>query len=145
MVLRRQAQQSEFEGKHSDLTKQILRTFFDLHTELGYGFLEKVYENSLAILLRERGMKIQQQVPIHVCFRGQVVGEYIADMLVNDVVMLELKAVNKINEDHAAQLLNYLKATDVEIGLVLNFGQTAEFRRRVYDNDRKGSKSWMKK
>lgn len=145
MVLKRQAQQSEFEGKHSDLTKQILRVFFDLHTELGYGFSEKVYENSLAILLRECGMKVQQQVPIRVCFHGQVVGEYIADMLVNDVVMLELKAVNKINEDHAAQLLNYLKATDVEVGLVLNFGQTAEFRRRVYDNDRKGSRSWITK
>ena len=145
MVLRRQAQQAEFEGKHSDLTKRILRAFFDLHTELGYGFSEKVFENSLAILLLERGIKVQQQVPIRVYFHGQVVGEYIADMLINDVVMLELKAVSKINEDHAAQSLNYLKATDIEVGLVLNFGQTAEFRRRVYDNDRKGSMSWMKK
>jgi GxxExxY protein len=145
MVLRRQAKESEFEGKHSDLTRQILRAFFNLHTELGYGFSEKVYENSLAIFLRELGMKVQQQVPIHVYYHGQAVGEYIADMLVNDIVMLELKAVSKINEDHAAQLLNYLKATDIEVGLVLNFGQTAEFRRRVYDNDRKGSRSWMKK
>jgi GxxExxY protein len=145
MVLRRQAKESDFEGKHSDLTRQILRAFFNLHTELGYGFSEKVYENSLAIFLRELGMKVQQQVLIHVYYHGQAVGEYIADMLVNDIVMLELKAVSKINEDHAAQLLNYLKATDIEVGLVLNFGQTAEFRRRVYDNDRKGSRSWMKK
>lgn len=144
MVLRRQAQRSEFEGKHSDLTKLILQAFFRLHTDLGYGFSEKVYENSLAILLRELGMKVQQQVPIHVYYHGQAVGEYIADMLVNDIVILELKAVSKINEDHAAQLLNYLKATDIEVGLVLNFGQIAEFRRRVYDNRRKGSRSWMK-
>ena len=143
MVSKLQTPKPEFESKYSGLTQQILRAFFDLHTELGYGFSEKVYENSLAILLREREMKVQQQVPIHVYFHGQVVGEYIADMLVNDVVMLELKAVSKINEDHAAQLLNYLKSTDIEVGLVLNFGQTAEFRRRVYDNDRKGTRSWV--
>jgi GxxExxY protein len=144
MVFRQPVQRPEFAGKYSDLTKQILRAFFDLHTELGYGFSEKVYENSLLILLRERGMIVQQQMPIQVHFHNQVVGEYFADLLVNEVVLLELKAVSKINEDHAAQLLNYLKATDIEVGLVLNFGQTAEFRRRVYDNARKGSKSWMK-
>lgn len=109
------------------------------------GFSEKVYENSLAILMQERGLKIQQQMPIHVYFHGKVVGEYIADALVNDVVVVELKAVSKLNEDHAAQLLNYLKATDYEVGLLLNFGQTAEFRRKVYDNERKGSRSWVQK
>jgi GxxExxY protein len=84
-------------------------------------------------------------MPIHVYFHGKVVGEYIADALVNDVVVLELKAVSKLNEDHAAQLLNYLKATDYEVGLLLNFGQTAEFRRKIYDNLRKGPRSWVQK
>lgn len=75
-------------------------------------------------------------------FRNQVVGEYFADMIVNDVVMLELKAAQKLNDDHAAQLLNYLKATKIEVGLLLNFGPQAEVRRKIYDNDRKGSLSW---
>ena len=145
MNVKRPTQQAKFEGKHAEVTEKILRAFFDLHTELGYGFSEKVYENSLAILMQERGLKIQQQMPIHVYFHGKVVGEYIADALVNDVVVLELKAVSKLNEDHAAQLLNYLKATDYEVGLLLNFGQTAEFRRKVYDNERKGSRSWVQK
>ncbi len=145
MDVRRPSSQAKFEGKHSEMTDKVLRAFFDLHTELGYGFSEKVYENSLAILLQERGLKIEQQVPIHVYFHGKVVGEYVVDMLVNDVVVLELKAVSKLNEDHAAQLLNYLKATDYEVGLLLNFGQTAEFRRKIYDNLRKGSRSWIQK
>jgi GxxExxY protein len=144
MDARRPASRVKFEGKHAEITEKILRAFFDLHTELGYGFSEKVYENSLSILLQERGLKVEQQVPIHVYFHGKVVGEYIVDMLVNDVVVLELKAVSKLNEDHAAQLLNYLKATDYEVGLLMNFGQTAEFRRKVYDNERKGSRSWIK-
>ncbi|MCG2785425.1 MAG: GxxExxY protein [Anaerolineae bacterium] len=145
MNVKRPTQQAKFEGKHAEVTEKILRAFFDLHTELGYGFSEKVYENSLAILMQERGLKIQQQMPIHVYFHGKVVGEYIADALVNDVVVVELKAVSKLNEDHAAQLLNYLKATDYEVGLLLNFGQTAEFRRKVYDNELKGSRSWVQK
>jgi GxxExxY protein len=145
MNVKRPTQQAKFEGKHAEVTEKILRAFFDLHTELGYGFSEKVYETSLAILMQERGLKIQQQMPIHVYFHGKVVGEYIADALVNDVVVVELKAVSKLNEDHAAQLLNYLKATDYEVGLLLNFGQTAEFRRKVYDNERKGSRSWVQK
>jgi len=144
MMLRKPTLLPKFEGKHAEITDQILGAFFDLHTELGYGFSEKVYENSLAILLQERGLKVQQQMPIHVYFHDKVVGEYIADMLINDVVILELKAVSKLNEDHAAQLLNYLKATDCEVGLLLNFGQTAEFRRKVYDNDRKGTRTWIK-
>jgi GxxExxY protein len=136
---------SKFEGKHSELTGKILGAFFKVHQELGYGFSEKVYENSLVILLNEIGLKVEPQVDLHVYFRGQKVGTYKADLIVNDVVLLELKAAEKIVEDHAAQLLNYLKATDIEVGLVLNFGPTAEFRRKVYDNERKGSLSWIKK
>jgi GxxExxY protein len=135
----------KFEGKYSELTGKILGAFFQVHKELGYGFSEKVYENSLVILLNEIGLKVESQVDLYVYFHGQKVGEYTADLIVNDVVLLELKATEKIIEVHAAQLLNYLKATNIEVGLVLNFGPTAEFRRKVYDNDRKGSLSWIKK
>jgi GxxExxY protein len=134
----------KFEGKHSDLTGKILGCFFQVHKELGYGFSEKVYENALAILLRENELTVEQQVRLQVYYHNQTVGEYIADMIINNVVLLELKAAEKLIDDHAAQLLNYLKATNIEVGLLLNFGPTAEFRRKVYDNERKGSLSWLK-
>ena len=135
----------KFEGKHSDITGKILGAFFQVHKELGYGFSEKVYENSLVILLDEIGLEVKSQVHLQVYFHNQAVGEYIADLIVNDVILLELKAVEKIADIHTAQLLNYLKATKIEVGLVLNFGRTAEFRRKVYDNERKGSLSWIRK
>lgn len=134
----------KFEGKHSELTGKIIKAFFKVHQELGYGFSEKVYENSLVILLEEMGLKAEPQVELPVYYHGQKVGEYKADLIVNDVVLLELKAAEKIIEDHAAQLLNYLKATKIEVGLVLNFCPAAEFRRKVYDNERKGTLSWIK-
>ena len=134
----------KFEGKHSELTGKILGAFFQVHKELGYGFSERVYENALAMLLIEMGLKVEQQVHLSVFYHSRVVGEYIADMVINDTVLLELKATQKIIEDHAAQLLNYLKATSIEVGLVLNFGPSAEFRRKIYDNERKGSLSWIK-
>ncbi len=133
-----------FEGKQSELTGKILGAFYQLHKEMGYGFSEKVYQAALAILLEELGLTVEQQKPIRVYFHGKVVGEYIADMVVNGVVLLELKAVENLNEAHAAQLLNYLKATEIEVGLLLNFGPKAEFRRKIYDNPRKGSLSWTK-
>lgn len=133
----------KFEGKHSELTGKILGAFFQVHKDLGYGFSEKVYENALAINLTELGLSVVPQQHLYVYYHGQRVGEYIADLIVNKVVLLELKAAEKIAEDHAAQLLNYLKATNIEVGLVLNFGPTAEFRRKIYDNDRKGDLSWI--
>jgi GxxExxY protein len=133
----------KFEGKHSELTGKIPGAFFQVHKDLGYGFSEKVYERALAILLGEMSMKVETQVHLCVYYHGQKIGEYIADLIVNDIVLLELKATEKIIEDHAAQLLNYLKATNIEVGLVLNFGPTAEFRRKIYDNERKGSLSWL--
>jgi GxxExxY protein len=135
---------AKFEGKHSDLSGKILGCFFQVHKELGYGFSEKVYENALVILLKEIGLKVGQQVRLQVFYHNQAVGEYIADLIINDVVLLELKATEKIVDDYATQLLNYLKATNIEVGLLLNFGPTAEFRRKVYDNERKGSLSWVK-
>lgn len=134
----------KFDGKHSELTGKILGAFFQLHKEFGYGFSEKVYQTALALLLEEFGMRVQQQLPLRVYFHGKVVGEYIADMLINDVVLLELKAVEKLTFAHDARLLNYLKATEIEVGLLLNFGPQAEFHRKIYDNARKGSLSWIK-
>jgi GxxExxY protein len=103
-----------------------------VHTELGYGFLEKVYENALMILLKENGIKAEQQVQIKVHFHGQIVGEYIADVLVEDCIILELKAQDKIIENHKAQTLNYLKATGLKLAMLLNFGKyKLEYERLV--------------
>jgi GxxExxY protein len=134
----------KFEGKHSDLTGKILGAFFQLHKEMGYGFSEKVYQVAFAILLEELGLIVEQQKPIRVYFHNKVIGEYIADMVINGVVLLELKAIEKLADVHSAQLLNYLKATEIEVGLLLNFGPQAEFHRKIYDNSRKGSLSWIK-
>ena len=133
----------KFEGKHSDLTDMILNAFYKVHRTLGYGFNEKVYENSLAIELRAAGRQVTQQAEIEVFYERQPVGTYFADLIVNGVVMFELKAGKQLAEEHEAQLLNYLKATRIEVGLLLNFGPTTEVKRRVYDNDRKGSFDWV--
>ena len=136
--------QKKFEGKHSEMTGKILGAFFQLHKELGFGFSEKVYESALEVLLIELGMIVERQKEICVYYHGKVVGQYKADMIVNDVVLLEIKSVEKLIDVHDAQLLNYLNATELEVGLLLNFGRQAEFHRKVYDNPRKGSLSWAK-
>jgi GxxExxY protein len=122
---------------HADATERIIKAFYHVYNTLGYGFLEKVYENALLITLRKMGLKVEQQRPIKVYFEAEPVGDYVADLVVADRVILELKAAEAIAEAHKAQLLNYLKATDIEVGLVLNFGPKAEFRRKVFSNDRK--------
>ena len=134
----------KFEGRHSELTGKILGAFFELHKELGFGFSEKVYEAALEILLVELGLTVERQKDIYVYYHGKVIGEYKADMIVNGIVLLELKSVEKLIDAHDAQLLNYLKATEIEVGLLLNFGRQVEFRRKIYDNPRKGSLSWVK-
>jgi GxxExxY protein len=131
-----------FEGKHSDLTKEIIGAFFKVYNQLGYGFSEKVYENALTIELRKLGLKSIQQDPITVYYDGSIIGEYTADILVNEVVLLELKAVRQLCNEHEAQLLNYLKATSIEVGLLLNFGPKPQYMRKVFDNERKGTLSW---
>lgn len=133
----------KFDGRHSELTGKILGAFFRVQKELGFGFSEKIYEGALEISLLELGMNVARQKDINV-YHGQIVGEYKADLIVNDVVLLELKSVDKLIDAHDAQLLNYLKATEIEVGLLLNFGREAEFRRKIYDNPRKGSLSWVK-
>ena len=120
------------------MTEQIIRAFYTVYHTLGYGFLEKVYENSLAIELRKMGLAVVQQAEIKVYYAGVVVGEYYADLLVADAVIVELKAARALLAEHEAQLLNYLKATPYEVGLLLNFGPKPEIRRKVYDNERKG-------
>ena len=128
--------------KHGNVTELILKAFFEVYRRLGYGFLEKVYENSTAIAARRLGLTVTQQAPISVYFGETVVGEYFADLLVNDLVIVELKGVKALAEEHEAQLLNYLKATRYEVGLLLNFGPKPQCKRKVYDNRFKGDLSW---
>ncbi|RMG34557.1 MAG: GxxExxY protein [Methanobacteriota archaeon] len=123
--------------KHHQLTELILKGFYEVYNELGRGFLESVYENALALVLKGYGLKVECQKPITVYFRGQIVGDFRADIVVNDSVIVELKAVKAIDPAHVSQLLNYLKATDIEVGLLLNFGDKPEFKRLVYQNTRK--------
>jgi GxxExxY protein len=122
---------------HSGTTKAIIESFDEVYNRLGYGFLEKVYENALAIVLRAKGCKVLQQHPIQIHFEAELIGQYYADLLVNDSVIVELKAADCISDEHVAQLLNYLRATRIEIGFVLNFGPEAKFTRKILTNDRK--------
>lgn len=123
--------------KHSDITEQIIKAFYKVYNTLGYGFLEKVYENALTIELKQQGLSVFQQAPIKVYYSGQLVGEYFADLLVEDKVIVELKAVEALTDQHYAQLLNYLKATEIQIGLILNFGPNKpEVRRRIFEKKR---------
>jgi GxxExxY protein len=119
---------------HSDTTDLILKAFYKVYNSLGYGFLEKVYENALCIELSASGLQLHQQYPIQVFYQKQPVGEYFADIIVNDLIILELKAAEGLRDEHAAQLTNYLKATKKEVGLLLNFGIKPEFKRIVFTN-----------
>ncbi len=119
---------------HGDLTDLIIKSFYNT---LGYGFLEKVYENALKIELLKLGLKVEQQKNIKVYYESEQVGEYFADLLINDSVIIELKAAENICEEHEAHLLNYLKATEIEVGLLLNFGKEPQFKRKIFTNDKK--------
>jgi len=123
--------------KHRALTQKIIGVFYEVYNELGHGFLESVYQKSLILALNEAGLMIHSPVDIPVWFRGHQVGDFEADVLVEKCVLLELKAASAIHSSHQAQLLNYLRATDIEIGVLLNFGVKPEFKRLVYDNLRK--------
>ena len=128
--------------KHSDVTDKILAAFYKVYNTLGYGFLEKVYENAMAIELRSMGLRVVQQEPITVYYAGEVAGEYFADLTVQGCVIVEIKATRELAAEHEAQLLNYLKATPYEIGQLLNFGPKPQHIRRAFDNARK---EWMTK
>ena len=123
--------------KHSEITKQILDGFYQVYNKLGYGFLEKVYENALRIELTKLGLAVVQQKPIQVWYEQEIVGEYFSDLVVNDLVIIELKAMAALSNEHEAQLLNYLKATPYEVGLLLNFGPKPQQVRKSYENTRK--------
>ena len=122
---------------HEEITDKILKAFYKVNNTLGFGFLEKVYENAMAIELRKLGMHVEKQRNIKVYYEQEEVGDYYADLLVDHLVIVELKAAESLCEEHEAQLINYLKATPIEVGLLLNFGKKAEFRRKVFSNNRK--------
>lgn len=123
--------------QHTELTEKIIGAFYDVYNGLGYGFLEKVYENALAIELKHNGCQVEQQKRILVRYRGQVIGEYYADLVVNDTVIVELKASSKLLPQYEAQLLNYLKATPYEVGLLFNFGPIPKVKRKAFGNHNK--------
>ena len=123
--------------QHGELTEKIIGVFYDVYNELGYGFLESVYEESLVIVLLETCLKVERQLAIPVWFRGHQVGQFRGDILVEGKVLLELKSTRTLEAAHEAQLLHYLKSTEIEIGLLLNFGSRPQFRRLLFDNDRK--------
>lgn len=123
--------------KHEEITNDIIKAFYKVYNVLGYGFLEKVYENAMRIELRQMGFFVEQQKRIDVYYFSEEVGDYYADLVVNEQVIVELKAAEAIAEEHEKQLINYLKATEIEVGLLLNFGKKPELKRKVFDNDRK--------
>ncbi len=123
--------------KHQEITERIIKAFYKVYNTLGYGFLERVYKNALYIELALDGFTVDRQKKIHVYYFGQHVGEYFADIIVDDLIIIELKANDALIEEHESQLINYLKATEVEVGLLLNFGKKPEVRRKIFDNDMK--------
>jgi GxxExxY protein len=120
-----------------ELIDIILTQFYRIYNDLGYGFLERVYQNALYFALVDAGLKCEAEKPIKIYHDGRIVGDYRADLLVEDSVILELKACEELNPAHEAQLINYLKSTKIEVGYLLNFGKKAKFSRKVYSNNRK--------
>lgn len=122
------------EYKHKDITEQIIKAFYNVYNTLGYGFLEKVYENAMFKELSEMGLNTVKQYPIEVFYKEEKIGQYFADLLVENKIIIELKAAETICEEHELQLINYLKATEIEIGLLLNFGKKPQFKRKIFSN-----------
>ena len=116
---------------HEQLTEQVIAAFYEVYNTLGFGFLEKVHENAMAVALRKRGIKVEQQKPIDVLFEGEVVGQYFADLCVGEKIIIEIKTAEAIIDAHKAQLLNYLTATDMQLGLIFNFGPKPSFARKI--------------
>ena len=122
---------------YKDITDKTLKAFYSVYNKLGFGFLEKVYENAMLLELKEMNVYCERQKPIKVHYKGEIVGEYYADILIEGKVILELKAAESLAEAHELQLVNYLKATELEVGLLLNFGEKPSFRRKVFGNNKK--------
>jgi len=123
--------------KHRELTEKIIGVFYDVYNELGHGFLESVYRDSMVIALEQADLKCESEAAVPVCFRGRDVGQFRADIIVEGLVILELKTAASIDRSHEAQLYNYLRATEIEVGLLFNFGKQPEFRRVVFSNEEK--------
>ncbi len=126
---------------HADITDKIIKAFYHVYNVLGFGFLEKVYENALLFELTSMGLHCEKQKPIEVFYKQKKVGDYFADIIVEDKVIIELKAAECLIEEHEAQLINYLRATKIEVGLLLNFGKTAQIKRKVFENQFKSIQS----
>lgn len=124
---------------YQDLTSKIISCFYKVYNTLGFGFLEKVYENALLIELAKNGLFVERQKPIKVHYEDKLVGEYFADLIVENKIIIELKAAESLIEEHELQLINYLKATDIELGLLLNFGKKPEIRRKIFSNNQRKS------
>ncbi len=122
---------------HEELTDSIIKTFYEVYNELGFGFLERVYQNALYLELKSKGFNVEAQKKIEVYYKGIEVGQYYADLVVEDLVVLELKAADCIVSAFENQILNYLRGTNCEVGLLLNFGKKPEFKRKVFENSRK--------
>jgi GxxExxY protein len=123
---------------HRDLTERIIRAFYAVYNALGQGFLESVYEQALLLELRSEGLKVESQVPIKVYYKGSIVGDFRADLMMEGRVLVELKAARGLDPAFEAQVLNYLRATRIEVALLLNFGPRPQIKRLVFDNPRKG-------
>ena len=123
--------------KYKELTEKIIEIFYRVYNKLGYGFLEKVYENAMMIEFKKENISAVSQSAIKVLYEGEIVGQYFADVLILGKIIEEIKAVKNIAEEHEAQLLNYLKAIDIEVGLLLNYGPKPSFKRKAFDNLRK--------
>jgi GxxExxY protein len=120
--------------KHSVITEKIIKAFYKVYNTLGYGFLEKVYGSALFIKLADMGLFVEKQKQIRIYYEGREVGEYFADLIVEECVIVELKAAESLCEEHEFQLINYLKATEIEVGVLLNFGKKPEIKRKVFSN-----------
>ena len=133
------------ELKHKDITDKIIKAFYDVYNELGFGFLESIYESALYIVLNEfdklLDLLVERLKKVVVNFRGQTIGEYRTDLVVAEKVIVEIKAIKSLAPEHEAQLLNYLKSTDIEVGLLINFGPKPKFKRFAFDNSRKNIRS----
>ncbi len=129
--------------KHSEITKKIINAYYNVYNTLGYGFLEKVYENAMMVELRKFNLICERQKLIKVVYENHDVGEYYADIIVNGLVIIELKAAESLCLEHECQLVNYLKATNIEVGLLLNFGKQPEFKRKVLTSEYKNNKSFV--
>jgi len=121
--------------KYEELSKKIIAAAYNVHKQLGHGFLEKVYKNALAVELEDGGLKYVLEAPLNVMYCDRIIGEYFADLIVEDKIIVEVKAVSKVQPVHEVQLVNYLKATNTNVGLLINFGESVEIKRRIFGFD----------